>query len=67
MAASGRTRASPALVEKYDPDPGRVKEGMRLLGRMAAQAYARDAALPETGEPGDQSWTSVQEERDAAD
>ena len=43
-AQKGGTRESFGLVEKSDPDLVRVEEGMRLLGRMVAQALARDAA-----------------------
>ena len=41
-------RRSPTFrfVERFEPEPKRVDEGIAMLGRMVAQAYRKKAALP---------------------
>jgi hypothetical protein len=63
------------MVERSNPDRARVEAGMALLGRMVAEAWARDAALCRardalSGAKGDkdpQSIPTEEERRDAAD
>ena len=69
MTATGdRAGRAFSLQERSQPDRKRVEEGLALLGRMVAQAYARDHAIQEGKEPPDASWIPFEEERrDAAD
>ena len=43
MSPKGVKRTSLIFTERFEPDPRRVEEGLAILGRMIAQAYARDA------------------------
>ena len=52
------------FVEVSEPDPARVAGGLRLLGRMVAQAYARDMALVKSDGHGDPAWIPPEEESD---
>lgn len=58
----GPRRPAPSLVEVSEPDAARVAGGLRLLGRMIAQAYARDTALVEGNGHGDPAWIPPEEE-----
>ena len=61
-------RPIPVMVERSNPDRARVEAGMALLGRMVAEAWARDAARG--GAKGDKDPRSIpteKERRDAAD
>ena len=68
MVAGSRTRSSFCLLERSSPDRARVERGLELLGRMLAQAYARDRTLVEADGSHDPRWIPLKEERrDAAD
>ena len=43
MSPKGVKRTNLVFTERFEPDPRRVEEGLAILGRMLAQAYARDA------------------------
>ena len=61
-------RPAPAMVEKSNPDRARVEAGMALLGRMVAEAWARDAGLGGAkGAKDPMSIPTEEERRDAAD
>ena len=53
-----------SFVEVSEPDPTRVAVGLRLLGHMVAQAYARDMALVKSDGHGDPAWIPPEEESD---
>lgn len=60
-------RPAPAMVEKSNPDRARVEAGMALLGRMVAEAWARDALSGANGDKDPRSIPTEKERRDAAD
>ena len=61
-------RPIPVMVERSNPDRARVEAGMALLGRMVAQAWARDTGLPGAkGAKDPMSIPTEEERRDAAD
>ncbi len=47
----GPRRPPLKFVEVYEPDPERVAEGLKIFGRMIAQAYARDSKRNGHGDP----------------
>ena len=68
MAKGDRTGAPLSLLELSQPDRARVEQGLSLLGRMVAQAYARDRASEVPEGFLDPRWIPYEEEsRDAAD
>ncbi len=68
MGRRGPRRPGVAFVDLAEPDPARVANGLRLLGRMIAQAYARDVALAKPDGHGDPAWIPLEEEsNDAAE
>jgi hypothetical protein len=68
MARRGPRRPPLSLEEVSEPDPAKAAEGLRLLGRMIARAYARDMALAQGNGHGDPAWVPPEEEsRDDAE
>jgi hypothetical protein len=56
MARRGPRRPPPRLVAVSEPDPARAAEGLRMLGRMIAQAIAKGNGR------GDPAWVPPEEE-----
>ena len=66
MGVRGRHRPSFTFVEKSVPDPRRVENGLRILGRLVAEAYARERALVQGNGHADPAWTFAEEESNDA-
>ena len=43
MSPKGVKRTQLVFIERFEPNPRRVEEGLAIFGRMIAQAMARDA------------------------
>lgn len=66
MGRKGPRRPSVPFVELMEPDPARVADGLRILGRMIPQAYARDMAPAKSNGHGDPAWIPLEEESNDA-